>query len=102
MTSRLAIFCDKLLEVCWLAALIVVPLYFDIYSSRVFEPDKLSLLRSLALVMIAAWIVRQTELKLRLRPRENGNNASRPTVIESARAALRENPLLIPTWFTVV
>ena len=102
MTSRLAIFCDKLLEVCWLAALIVVPLYFDIYSSRVFEPDKLSLLRSLALVMIGVWIVKQTELKLRFGPSGNGNAAPRPTVIESVRAALRENPLLIPTWFTVV
>ena len=102
MTSRLANFCDKFLEVCWLAALIVVPLYFDIYSSRVFEPDKLSLLRSLALVMVGVWIVRQIELKLRLSPNGNGNAAPRPALIERARAALRENPLLIPTWFTVV
>jgi hypothetical protein len=102
MTSRLAIFCDKLLEVCWLAALIVVPLYFDIYSSRVFEPDKLSLLRSLALVMIGAWIVKQTELKLRFSPNRNGNPAPRPTVIERVRASLGDNPLLIPTWFTAI
>jgi tetratricopeptide (TPR) repeat protein len=46
------------MEACWLLALIVTPLFFNIYSSRVFEPDKISLLRSLALVAAAAWVVK--------------------------------------------
>ena len=102
--SRLAVFCDKLLEAGWLAALIVVPLYFDIYSSRVFEPDKLSLLRSIALVMVGAWIIKQIEQKLRLTPARTGteNAAPRPTRFDSVRAAVRENPLLLPTWMIVV
>jgi tetratricopeptide (TPR) repeat protein len=104
MMSRLAIFCDKLLEAGWIAALIVVPLYFDIYSSRVFEPDKLSLLRSIALVMVGAWIIKQIEQKLRSSSSRNGNesNAPRRTLIDSVGAAVRGNPLLIPTWAIVV
>ena len=61
MRTRLSVFCDKVIEAGWLAALVVVPLFFNIYSQRVFEPDKLSLLRSIALVMGVAWIVRLVE-----------------------------------------
>lgn len=43
------------MEACWLLALIVAPLYFNTYSSRVFEPDKIALVRSLALITLAAW-----------------------------------------------
>jgi hypothetical protein len=41
MRTKLSIFCDKVIEAGWLAALVVVPLFFNIHSSRVFEPDKL-------------------------------------------------------------
>ncbi|HNS51968.1 MAG TPA: peptidylprolyl isomerase [Anaerolineae bacterium] len=61
MRTRLSIFCDKVIEAGWLAAIIVVPLFFNIYSQRVFEPDKISLLRSLVLVMACAWLVRILE-----------------------------------------
>jgi hypothetical protein len=46
-----------LIEAGWLAAIIVTPLFFNIHSSRVFEPDKLTLLRSIAVIMAAAWLV---------------------------------------------
>jgi len=58
MRTKLSVFCDKVLEAGWLLALIVVPLFFNVYSSRVFEPDKLSILRSIALVMIVAWLIK--------------------------------------------
>lgn len=61
MRTRLSLFCDKVIEAGWLAAAIIVPLFFNIYSQRVFEPDKLSLLRSIALVMGVAWIIRAVE-----------------------------------------
>jgi cyclophilin family peptidyl-prolyl cis-trans isomerase/Flp pilus assembly protein TadD len=61
MRTRVAVFCDKVIEAGWLAAAIIVPLFFNIYSQRVFEPDKLSLLRSIAWVMSAAWLVRAAE-----------------------------------------
>ncbi len=57
-TTKLSAFCSKLIEAGWLAAVLLIPLYFNVYSSRVFEPDKLTLLRSIALVMVAAWIVK--------------------------------------------
>ena len=61
MRTRLSIICDKLIEAGWLAAIVVVPLFFNIHTNRVFEPDKLSLLRSIALVMAAAWLIRAIE-----------------------------------------
>jgi len=61
METRLSVLCERIIEAGWLAAVIVVPLFFNVYSSRVFEPDKLSLLRSIALVMIVAWLVRLLE-----------------------------------------
>lgn len=44
----------RLAEAGWLLALIAIPLYFNVWTYRVFEPDKLTLLRSIALVMAAA------------------------------------------------
>ncbi len=56
MSNRLSRFCDGVMEATWLLGLVVTPLFFDIFSSRVFEPDKITLLRSLALVALAAWL----------------------------------------------
>ncbi len=58
MQTKLSVFCEKIIEAGWLVALIVVPLFFNIYSHRVFEPDKLSLLQSIALLIVAAWVIR--------------------------------------------
>jgi tetratricopeptide (TPR) repeat protein len=61
MHTKLSIFCDKVIEAGWLVAVIVVPLFFNVYSDRVFEPDKLTLLRSIALMMVTAWIIKTLE-----------------------------------------
>ena len=53
--------CEAVIEAGWLAALIVAPLFFNIHSERVFEPDKLTLVRSIALVMATAWLIRAIE-----------------------------------------
>ena len=58
MKTKLSEFCDRILEAGWLIALVMAPLFFNVYSDRVFEPDKISLVRSLALVMIAVWLTR--------------------------------------------
>jgi tetratricopeptide (TPR) repeat protein/O-antigen ligase len=58
MPNRLSRFCDGVMEATWLLGLVVTPLFFDIFSSRVFEPDKITLLRSLALAALAAWIIK--------------------------------------------
>jgi len=49
------------MEAAWLAAVSVVPIFFNIYSSRIFEPDKASILRSLALLTLAAWVIKLIE-----------------------------------------
>lgn len=91
LPTRLAVFCDKLLEAGWLFALVVAPLYFDVYSNRVFEPDKISLVRSLALVMIVAWVLKQIEV-----------GSLRGTPAEILRRLPRENPLVLPTAAVVI
>ncbi len=56
--ARLSRFADGLMEAAWLAALIGTPVFFDVYSSRIFEPDKITLLRSLAWLALGAWLVK--------------------------------------------
>ncbi len=87
MDSRLSRWCDALLEAGWLIALLVIPLFFNIHSERVFEPDKLALLRSIALFMAAVWVVRFVD---RHSWRELGR--LRP----SDPAALWHKPLVLP------
>lgn len=57
MESRLSRWCEGLLEAGWLVAVLAIPLFFNIHSERVFEPDKIALLRSIALVMAAGWVI---------------------------------------------
>ena len=49
------------MEAAWLAALVGLPVWFNPYSARSFEPDKIIYLRCLALVVLAAWLVRGLE-----------------------------------------
>ncbi len=86
-TTRFSAVLDGILEAGWLAAIIVTPLFFNIYSSRVFEPDKLTTLRSIALVMAAVWLARWVE--------ERAAGAGR------LRFSWR-TPLVLPTLFTVL
>lgn len=80
-SSRLSAFCDKVIEAGWIAALVLVPLFFNVYSSRVFEPDKLTLLRSIALVMIGAWIIKLIEERKSGRPLTGGLTWRTPLVL---------------------
>ena len=73
-------------------AITVVPLFFNVYSSRVFEPDKLTLLRSIALVMIAAWLIKTLEEVRGATPSE-GHSSLR------LWDRIRNTPLMLPTLF---
>ncbi|MGD2145291.1 MAG: hypothetical protein PVH41_01190, partial [Anaerolineae bacterium] len=86
-STRLSAWCERVLEVGWLLAVIVTPLFFNVYSSRVFEPDKLTTLRTIALVMAAVWLVKVIEERIHGR-REIGLSL--------------KTPLVLPTLFTVV
>jgi cyclophilin family peptidyl-prolyl cis-trans isomerase/tetratricopeptide (TPR) repeat protein/O-antigen ligase len=103
MRTRLSVFCDKLIEAGWLAAVVVVPLFFNIHSNRVFEPDKLSLLRSIALVMAAAWLVRTVEdwrLNSAGDSKSTGNSATAADALKEP--GLLRTPLVLPTLLLVV
>lgn len=102
--SRLALFCKKFIQAGWLIALIIAPLYFNIYSSRVFEPDKISLIRTLALAMGVAWLILRAE-SWRGRASERGGATPRSLqqrLTGWARETSRTNPLAIPTLFLLL
>lgn len=109
MLTRLGYYADKILEMGWLGAAVFVPLFFNVYSSRVFEPDKISLLRSLVLVMTAAWIVKLLEGGYRMMQRnsEAGSNGSSAVSGVSARtkfavAAEGAAKAGLPQWLGVL
>lgn len=58
MPSKLSRFCLGVMEAAWLAAVSLIPIFFNIYSSRIFEPDKITILRSLALLTLAPWAIK--------------------------------------------
>lgn len=60
LSNKLDAWCSAALEAGWLAALVVAPMFFNVFSSRVFEPDKISLVRSIALFMLLVWLVKAT------------------------------------------
>ena len=62
--SKLSAFCDRVLEAGWLLGVTITPVFFNVYSQRVFEPDKLTTLRALATVMAIFWLVRFVEARL--------------------------------------
>lgn len=55
MSRKIIRYSEIVMEVCWLLALVLIPLYFNIYTSRVFEPDKITIFRTLVLIMAIAW-----------------------------------------------
>jgi tetratricopeptide (TPR) repeat protein len=86
MNTKLSVFAQKIIEAGWLAAAVSVPLFFNIYTARTFEPDKITLLRAIVVVMVLAWLV---------------------WVLERGGLRLKENnllkiPLFIPTLALVV
>lgn len=97
MRSKLSLFCDKIIEAGWLAAAIIVPLFFNIFSSRTFEPDKISLLRSIALVMSAAWLLRSAE-DWRLRSAGEEAREARQPLLQR----IVKTPLVLPTLLLVL
>ncbi len=52
---------DSAMETAWLLALILAPLFFNVYSQRVFEPDKISLVRTVALFGLMAGVIKLFE-----------------------------------------
>ncbi len=87
-TRRFVALCDRLLEAGWLLALVWVPAFFNVYSQRVFEPDKIASLRTLVTLMLAVWLAKGFALAV--------GGESRKIRL---RAWLTRMPLAIPILF---
>lgn len=105
MQTKLSLLCEKVIEAGWLAALILVPVFFNIYSARTFEPDKLTLMRSITLVMALAWLVKVAETGMA----GAVSNSSGGGQDEQAEAETRQGvrklldiPLFLPTLLLVL
>ena len=84
--TRAAQFCSGFLEAGWLAALVVVPLYYNPFSAGMFDYDKTAVLRALSLLMLAAWLALQAMRRAHL----------------PAWDILRTTPLLIPVALLIL
>lgn len=61
MQTKLSSFCGKAIQAGVLAALIIAPVYYNIISLHPFDPAKAAMLQSIALFMLAAWVVKIIE-----------------------------------------
>ncbi|MBA3470648.1 MAG: O-antigen ligase family protein [Herpetosiphonaceae bacterium] len=59
--TSISLWSRRVMEACWLLALLLIPIYFSLLSDRHFEPDKAVALRALVLVLGAAWIINLLE-----------------------------------------
>lgn len=98
--TKLDQWCDGVLEAGWLAALILAPLFFNVFSSRVFEPDKISLVRSIALTMIAVWLVKIANGGYAWLPAANTLPEERPT--GSNWRGFIKNPFIWPVGLVIL
>ncbi|MBM3134639.1 MAG: tetratricopeptide repeat protein [Chloroflexi bacterium] len=101
MQTKLSVFCDKVIEAGWIIAVIVAPLFFDVYTAEVFEPDKITLVRSVALLMVLAWIVRTVEQALGGKPATSTEAPAR-SLGDWLRGIQARNPLALPTLALVL
>ncbi len=82
---------ERIAEACWLLGLTLIPLYFNLYSARHFEPDKAAFVRSLALVALAALVVRALDGML-------ARSQARPAVPATPDPTETAQPPPPPLW----
>lgn len=105
--SKLQTWCEGVIEAGWLAALIVAPLFFNVYSSRVFEPDKISLVRTTALIMLLAYLIKLADGGRFWLPRfqggaEEGSGLPPAQGDASPWARILRLPFLLPLLFLIL
>jgi tetratricopeptide (TPR) repeat protein len=105
--SKLQSWCEGVIEAGWLAALIVAPLFFNVYSSRVFEPDKISLVRTTALIMLLAYLIKVADGGRLWLPRfqegaEEGSGLPGNGENRSLGSRILRMPFLLPLLFLIL
>ncbi len=90
--SLITTWCDRIVEGGWLLALVFIPSYFNLLSSRHFEPDKATSLRAIVVVMLAAALIGWAERRF------GGRRSTAPAAEKvSFWQHIRAVPLAIPT-----
>jgi len=92
--TTIAAWCERIIEGGWLLALVFIPSYFNLLSSRHFEPDKATSLRAIVLIMAAAGLIRALEMSGRRRASTGAGGAGIGSRIWSR---LKSIPLALPT-----
>ncbi len=101
--TKLDYWCESVIEAGWLAALIVAPMFFNVFSSRVFEPDKISLLRSIALIMLLAWLVKLVNGGYAWMPAyDAGSTPGSPSTTPAPTQSYWRNPFVIPVILLIL
>jgi hypothetical protein len=78
-TSTISRWCERVTEACWLLALTLIPIFFNLYSARHFEPDKAVTLRTLALIALSAALIRWLDGVVARGERPASADSARPT-----------------------
>jgi tetratricopeptide (TPR) repeat protein len=86
MSSKLQSYCEAVVESSWLAAVIIIPLFFNISSAEVFEPDKMLMLKFLALICGTAMLLKRI---VAVQPPKNAAGSGTPF------RALFRHPLVV-------
>lgn len=97
--SRMTRWTTYALEAGWLLAVALVPLYFNLLSARHFEPDKISVLRGLVLLMAAVALIRAAEQWRTRRATAPPGEHSPPLTLGGIWRWLTSVPLLLPMLF---
>ena len=92
VSTRLSLFCNQIIEAGWLVAIVLIPLHFNHFSSQVFEPDKIVLLRSIAVLMALAWLIKTVE---RRGTRKQEITSSSAPPVPAPRRSLTQHPVVI-------
>ncbi len=88
---------DGLLELGWLFILVGVPVFFNLRDYRVFEPDKIVLMRNTTLAMIVVLLIKGLYLAPINLGRWFGTREGQPTgsIVADAKGALHRRPIVI-------
>ena len=100
--TTIAAWCERIIEGGWLLALVLIPSYFNLLSSRHFEPDKATTLRAIVLVMAAAGIIRLLEQFSAGPPQRQEPAAHTEGVLGRGWRRLTAIPLAIPALVYVL
>lgn len=97
--SKLTNWCNGVIEVGWLAVLVIAPLFMNRFTNWNIEPDKVSLVRSIAVVMLGAFLIKIADGGSWWRGwHTHGNEDERGL----GRGGLLGLPLLVPVLLFVV